>query len=1220
MGERTALKRGSAIAEGDAGSSLEALSRTLEALESRLAGATRPRPASIEMRGLPVEAPAPARPSLADAVSQIVMRRQMLDGVGAPEPDAPAHSFAAEVDELRREDASLTAAAGIAEELRELRGEIQAQRAALRPSDMRLDTLRQGYNGLREAVGGPSAPTTGAQREIAVLEAALAELAAEGADEGTISALRSELSGIREIVSAPPAAPTSAAVRPGDEKRSVPQELERLRASFGGDPAVRAAATEERLSSLLTSEMNQLREKIETLASERSLRAVEERWQAMEGRFASRDIEATIAAMAERMAQLETALARLPETLPIGTLQARIESLAAAIDTALLQPQPEPDDAHFVALEERLEEISRAIAAVGQRPAPMLDMAPIERIETRMSALSSRLDALSESVGTGELSERVEEIALRLDAMAAEDRSALLAERLERFGEAMQRLLHEQEQAKAGSAAIEERLSSLSERLDQEIAERVDPALVRSLEDQIARLSIQLSTVGEIGVVPSAMDEQVDERLSAIERRLDENRDAVIATARAAADEAVARLMEAGERRQSEHVAQLSEALRSLEALSAQNDKRMAGVVDAVHETLLKIVERLDQIEDEMAGAMRSVEEPAPVEQAPFVLAHPPEAARSAETSFAPAAEDEPASGGLMGAFSRRFSSMRNASASEIIAAAPALESPRDPADFASTDADSDDEPLSQAEANRPLDIGSGTPDIAALISRVRAQQRAAETAPEQTGGKADFIAAARRHAMAAAAEVDSLRSDEQLSRLGYGRVGDVVSRRRQPILMAGGAVLLALMAMPLGVKLIRDLSTAPAGERIAEVAAEAEGKAVAEIAPPAAPEAPAGETPVPAETTVAAAEPAAPVAPAAELMQPTASRPTEVVAPGFDLTEGPAAAAPAPAEPAAVAPPAEVAAATAAEPAAVPARQGPDLAALAAAPLPAMPDKIGPAALTAAAQNGNSVAMFEIGLRLMEGATGEPKPAEAVRWFEQAAGRGFAPAQYSLGTLFEKGNGVSRDTVAARDWYTLAADQGNVRAMHNLAVLYATGVDGVSQPETAAKWFTQAADYGMRDSQYNLGILYARGAGVPQDMVQSYKWFAIVAASGDKDAADKREEVRQSLSPEQRTQAEAAVAAWSPKSRVESANTVDVPQDWSEGSADTTASVDMTRAVRNIQIILGKLGYDAGAPDGKVGARTTDAIRSFQSDSGLEATGEIDETLIRALLARKDA
>ena len=61
-----------------------------------------------------------------------------------------------------------------------------------------------------------------------------------------------------------------------------------------------------------------------------------------------------------------------------------------------------------------------------------------------------------------------------------------------------------------------------------------------------------------------------------------------------------------------------------------------------------------------------------------------------------------------------------------------------------------------------------------------------------------------------------------------------------------------------------------------------------------------------------------------------------------------------------------------------------------------------------------------------------------------------------------------------------------------------------------------------------------------------------------------------------------------------------------------------MKKAVQNIQAILNKNGYDAGNPDGVMGQKTKTAIAAFQSDNGMDPTGEVDETLVRALLAKK--
>ncbi|MDP3525091.1 MAG: SEL1-like repeat protein, partial [Hoeflea sp.] len=222
---------------------------------------------------------------------------------------------------------------------------------------------------------------------------------------------------------------------------------------------------------------------------------------------------------------------------------------------------------------------------------------------------------------------------------------------------------------------------------------------------------------------------------------------------------------------------------------------------------------------------------------------------------------------------------------------------------------------------------------------------------------------------------------------------------------------------------------------------------------------------------------------------------------------------------------------------------------------------------------------------------------------------------QYRIANFYEKGSGVERDLDAAKKWYQMAAEQGNASAMHNLAVLYATA-GPAPDFDNAAEWFIRAAEVGVRDSQVNLAILYARGDGVARDLEQSYKWFAIAANDGDKDAAVKRDEVFNALRPEQVESARAAVANWTAKDVSPEANAVEVPAEWG-GETNETASVDMKKAIRNIQAILNNNGFDAGVPDGVMGARTTAAIKAFQASIGMDATGEIDDRLVKELLER---
>ncbi|MDQ2705605.1 MAG: SEL1-like repeat protein, partial [Pseudomonadota bacterium] len=281
------------------------------------------------------------------------------------------------------------------------------------------------------------------------------------------------------------------------------------------------------------------------------------------------------------------------------------------------------------------------------------------------------------------------------------------------------------------------------------------------------------------------------------------------------------------------------------------------------------------------------------------------------------------------------------------------------------------------------------------------------------------------------------------------------------------------------------------------------------------------------------------------------------------------------------------------------------------------VPTEAGPLPLREAASAGDAKALFEIATRYSEGRGMKADLAEAATWYEKSAELGFAPAQYRIGNMYEKGIGVTRDIAKSQGWYEKAAEQGNASAMHNLAVLHAMGAGGQTDNDAAAEWFIKAAELGVKDSQFNLGILSAKGAGIKQSLEESYKWFALVAKTGDKDAANKRDEIANALRPEQLERARAAAELWKPKALDPEANTVDIPDAWQE-TGEKTAGIDKKKAVQNIQDMLNSNGYDAGNPDGVMGGKTKAAIVAFQKDNGMEPTGEVNEELVRTLLARK--
>jgi len=984
-------------------------------------------------------------------------------------------------------------------------------------------------------------------------------------------------------------------------------------------------------------------------------------------------------ALHDRLGQLHTALNGLPDSLPLRSLDDKMRKLWGAVEK-FVQHQESHQPQSLTAIETRLDEISRAIVASAvSTGAGGADAEVMKRVEARISALSRQIEESAHAAPSTETVDRLDSIARRVDTIAErldrpvaasnigdsdildaiearfsdlaerldttrasddaimgiETRLVAIAERLDRpavvapnsadpdildaiearFTDLAERL----DTTRASDDAImgiEERLVSIAAKLDRPAptASSVDPTLVSNLEAQIAGLSQFLSR-------PDQRRDEMSElspRLERLERSIVGSRDLMVEAAREAAERAVHALSDAP-RGDFEAVSGLADDMKLLENLSRRSDERNAKTFEAIHDTLLKIVDRLGTLEHGNGATpapepRRKFELPQtpsmdlshdlPQEQleeeVPEVRARPQWTPAQAAAAAAEAAMDEP----LVEAEPARE---RRSMLGGLLSRKNGEEAPQLPGmDVVETQIPTVDidEPLDPGVANRPLEPGSGAPELNAIMRRVRDNQGEAGKQGDADAAKTDFIAAARRAAQAAAAEADVMkRNAGEPSGTGKGgSLSDMLKARRKPILMAAAAVMIALAGLQLGKSFLNDPSglagngTETTSAPIIE-GTDTESQQLADQ--------PAAED----SSSVRQAEQNA-----AEMSaQDGDAAPDDAMAQGGEEAGGPdkpldnlAAMAPAgegDITPAATPAPDNMAAA--------PAVSTPGAAKI------EVPADAGPIPLREAAAAGDSKALFEIGARFAEGRGTKADLAQASKWYEKSAELGFAPAQYRIGNLYEKGNGVTRDIAKAKTWYQLAANQGNASAMHNLAVLFAMGTNGTADNDSAARWFTQAADLGVKDSQFNLGILAAKGVGMPQNLEESYKWFAIVAKSGDKDASTKRDEIAKSLRPEQLQRARASVELWKPKELNAESNSAEIPESWQESQA-TTASVDMKKAIRNVQAILNKNGYDAGSPDGVMGARTKDAIKAFQKDNGLDATGAVDKALVEALLARK--
>jgi len=1196
--------------------------------------------------------------------------------------DQAYHALARDIDRMRDQEDGVAAASRIAGELRGLREELRQQ--------MSVGVHRE-FQALRQEIERSFRATPAAKGsaelglEFERLSGAIQTLA-ERSDDKNVNLLRLEL---EQVKSALDTLAREESVRGLDRRWD---DFDRRWSAFenrlgNGQLAERGDAG----IAALTERLEQIGSAVSNLPESLSLRSLEEKVRTLAGavdHFVNQQgsHNDTFGLIDERLDEISRAIVASTvaaqsaafDPASFERIERRIESLAQQIEeVAADRPGSEMMDrlntlssrvddlaARATLPEHAMERLGAQIADIAQRieHAPALPQADalFHGIEQRFDVLSDMIERRQgEAIEHGnllfhDLERRLNEVAEQLDRRSPEaafEASGIMEAIDARFTALAKRLETSASDA-GGQAAIrtlESRLEAISNRLDSSAAQvaAVDPELIRSLEAQVSGLSAHLSQPG----TPLPVFEDIAPRIDRIEKSLTSSRDSILEAAREAAENAVRTLAGAGP--ETAAVAGLANDLKTLEGLTRRSDERNTKTFEAIHDTLLKIVDRLGSLEGGPSGPVAEpVAEPArakiAVREAPALdisealplaggldapgisagkepmVRTPAEAAADAARAAlgSEAAEQGGDRKSRLGGLARAFKLRRQSEQAEPASVAGAT------AEAPSVDID---EPLEPKLINRPLEPGSGAPDLNAIMKRVRDERGQPAKGGEGDVAKADFIAAARRAAQAAAAEAEALKRQSTVAGpVKALRIGDLIKARRKPILMAAAAIMLALAGLQLGKAFLSDPQQTAANEpaRIADsrVAMAADtSAATAPVTPSApaesaaAPETGSGDAaPVrvvdnepdakPQQNAAAATDGQSQVAEQDDIATAEAAAKASNTIPVDDTQ----AASAAPVEAASVAPAqnTEVASVDETTNAVAPAAPAADAAI-------EVPAGINPPALREAAAKGDPKALFELGSRYAEARGVKEDMAEAAKWYQKAADLGFAPAEYRIGNFYEKGTGVARDIAKSKTWYQLAAEQGNASAMHNLAVLYAMAADGTTDNQSATHWFQEAADLGVKDSQFNLGILAAKGVGMKQDLEASYKWFALVAKTGDKDAAAKRDEIANALRPEQLEKARAAVELWKAKPLDPAANTVDIPDAWQDVPT-TTASIDMKKAVQNIQKILNKNGYDAGGTDGVMGDRTKKAIMAFQKDSGLEATGTVDEKLVKALLARK--
>jgi localization factor PodJL len=836
-------------------------------------------------------------------------------------------------------------------------------------------------------------------------------------------------------------------------------------------------------------------------------------------------IEQSVAAFRSELAEIRNAITEAMPRRAIESIENEIRSLSRRIDDTR---QSGIDGQALAGVERALSEIRQVLRSL--TPAEQLagydeairnlgakldlilrasdDPSTIRQLEGAITALRSIVSNVASNDALVRLSDDVRALSSKVDQLARSEGHADSFAILEQRIAALTSSLESREKRPAASdnsEHIESALRTLSDRLDRMPVGNDNASAFAHLEQRVSYLleRLEMSSdhrAGNLG--------RVEDGLQDILRHLETQHASFAALTESSRN--VAAPSDSG------LVDIVKRELSDIRFSQSETDRHTQDSLEAVHNTLGHVVDRLAMIE----GDLRAVRTPpvTPPPETPPAPSYAPPQVAAPRVAMAPQSKPElpnPAAAQQhFAAAPREFhpaspptppvaAAVAPKAISEILVP-PAAQPPR-----VAIEPDlPPDHPLEPG--TRPTGrAGSPTERIAASESAISGIP-ASPGAPVSTSS---FIAAARRAAQAAAAAPTgdkAARGAVKQPTNGQAKEPSTITSKIRSLLVGASVVVIMLGTFKMAMTLLDSGSAPqmPAMENPSE--------------PEPSVQSPTGDT----------AKPAMPV-PAA----PSMTSPTPIGRQSFNT-----AAPDASGSTASVAIPQTSSDVTGTI---TPQPTTPGNGKLTLVPIPPseqLPEAIGGPVLRAAALRGDPTAAYEIGVRYAEGKGVASNFDEAAKWYDRAAQAGVVPAIFRLGTLYEKGLSVKKDVDQARRYYMQAAERGNAKAMHNLAVLDADGGGKGANYKDAAQWFRKAADRGVADSQFNLGILYARGIGVEQNLAESFKWFSLAAAQGDADSGRKRDDIAKRLDAQSLAAAKLAIQTFTAEPQPDDAINVPTP------------------------------------------------------------------------------
>ena len=285
------------------------------------------------------------------------------------------------------------------------------------------------------------------------------------------------------------------------------------------------------------------------------------------------------------------------------------------------------------------------------------------------------------------------------------------------------------------------------------------------------------------------------------------------------------------------------------------------------------------------------------------------------------------------------------------------------------------------------------------------------------------------------------------------------------------------------------------------------------------------------------------------------------------------------------------------------------------------------------AAEAGNAVAMYMLSQMYSFGNGVDENDAIATEWFEKAfqifeneAENGDTTAMNYLAYMYERGEGVKQDYKKAVELYEKSAEAGNAVALGNLAYMYERG-EGVEQDyEKAVELYEKSAEAGSANALQNLANMYRSGEGVKQDYEKAVELYEKSAEAGNAYAFsslaymyERGEGVKQDYGKVMEYYEKAAEAG-----DTNAMNSLVYVYErglrWFIESLEAgNSQLDETSGNKAVQGVLNSLGYDCGIPDGSIGEKTRNAVRTFRRDNGMEDSDLIDLELMKKILEVMD-